>query len=54
MDGADDWIRRGDYLCEGGLLEGCCTSDEFWDHYQIVTGKQVKERDKSNFFTCSC
>jgi hypothetical protein len=54
MDGADDWVRRGEYLCEGGLLEGSYTSDEFWDHYQIVTGKHVNESEKTNFFTCSC
>jgi hypothetical protein len=26
--------------------------DEFWDHYEIVTGKKVKQR--ATYFSCSC
>jgi hypothetical protein len=60
MAGADDWVRSqekggwGDYLVQGGLLEGVMTSDEFWPHYENVRNKQVDEKHKANFFSCSC
>jgi hypothetical protein len=40
------------YLSKGGLLEGVCTEDAFWDHFIVVTGIVPKER--GNFFSCSC
>ena len=52
MEGAADYVKRGDHLCLGGLLEGRYVPDEFWDHYEAVTKTVVK--DKSNFFSCSC
>lgn len=27
---------------------------EFWKHYEIVTGTEVEDRSKSSFLTCSC
>lgn len=60
MDGADEWVEShdgkwgGEYLCDGGLLEGESTSDEFWKHYEIVRGKELADKVKTNFFTCSC
>jgi len=54
MDGARDWIEDGDYLVRGGLLEGTYISDEFWIHYEFVTGKTVAAKDRQNFFSCSC
>lgn len=50
MDGASMWIQCEDYLCLGGLLEGKHVPDEFWTHYETVTGK----KGSGNFFTCSC
>lgn len=52
MEGADAHLRHGDYLVKGGTLEGEYTKDEFWDHYEVLTGTTVKER--GNFFSCSC
>jgi hypothetical protein len=53
---ADRWIEMDDnwreYFYVSDSLEGL--PDEFWDHYQIVTGKKVEENKKVNFFTCSC
>lgn len=60
MDGADEWVRDkeqggyGEYLCFGGLLEGEYVPDEFWTHYEIVRGVEVKEGHRGSFFTCSC
>lgn len=28
--------------------------DEFWDHYQKVTGEKVPEINRGSFFSCSC
>lgn len=60
MEGAADWVRSkeaggwGDYLCFGGLLEGETVPDEFWTHYEAVTGSAVQEDHRGSFFTCSC
>lgn len=54
MQGAAIFIYEGDYLDRGSLLEGIGVPDEFWEHYEIVTGKQVPDSKKRNFFTCSC
>jgi hypothetical protein len=60
MEGARDWIdskkrgQWGEYLCFGGLLEGEYVPDEFWTHYEAVTGERVEEDHRGSFFTCSC
>lgn len=54
MEAADDYLVSGDYLCQGGRWEGHYLSVEFWDWYQIVTGKLVPEDDRGSFFSCSC
>jgi hypothetical protein len=60
LEGADEWVESkkrggyGDYLVEGGTLEGEYTSDEFWRHYEIVRGITLPEDTKTNFFSCSC
>lgn len=51
---ADHAVDDDEYLCFGGLLEGEFVPDEFWRHYEIVAGQSVPEKNKSNFFTCSC
>lgn len=28
--------------------------DEFWDHYENVTGERVKNHQRGSFFSCSC
>lgn len=52
MDAANNWENHEEYLCDGGKFEGEYIPDEFWDHYEIVTGKGDLRR--GNFFTCSC
>lgn len=44
----------GDYLCKGGLLEGTCVLDEFWDKLGILKGVQIESEHRGSFFTCSC
>jgi hypothetical protein len=29
-------------------------NDEFWRHYEIVTGEKVPEGERHSFFSCSC
>lgn len=50
-----------DYLIEGGKWEGQDTPDEFWTHFQNVTGKKPKGWEGSDgkthlpgIFSCSC
>jgi hypothetical protein len=50
MSAAFDFINSGDYLNKGELLDGKCTPEEFWSHYEKITGK----RGEGNFFSCSC
>lgn len=60
MSGADEWIESrkdsqwGEYLVDGGTLEGISTRPEFWDHYAKVRGIEVPTKDRENFFSCSC
>lgn len=54
MMAADDFVKHGTYLCEGGRWEGFGVGDEFWDHYEKVVGKKVDEDDRGAIFTCSC
>lgn len=54
MEGAKEWITDGDYLIGRSAMEGERTPDEFWIHYQIVTGEIVEDEKKENFFSCSC
>ncbi len=38
------------YWSEGGKFEGEYIPEEFWVHYELVTGK----RGEGSFLTCSC
>lgn len=50
MDGAKNHIDHEQPLVFGGLLEGVGVPDEFWDHYEKLTGR----RGEGSFFSCSC
>lgn len=54
MNGADNWLRDGDYLSHGAKLEGVSLPDTFWTHYEEVTQRKVPEHKKESFFSCSC
>jgi len=57
---ARDWVESqtdggyGEYLNRGELLDGVSLSNEFWTHYEKVTGTKVDKKYQENFFTCSC
>lgn len=50
MDAAERHLEYGDYLTLGGLLEGQSVPEEFWTHYEAITGK----KGSGSFFSCSC
>ncbi len=54
MDSAEQWITEERYTRDDteAYKEHWDKFEEFWEHYEIVTGMEVK--DKSSFFTCSC
>ena len=54
MDGAERYVKRGDYVTGGSELEGEYVPDEFWFHYCHVTGKEVPADQQDNFFSCAC
>lgn len=61
MGGAADFIAQTeggvqwpDRLTGGSEMEGESTPDDFWIHYENVTGKKVAEEHRTNFFSCSC
>lgn len=54
MAAARDHVQTGEYLCDGGKWEGFYTPEEFWDHFENVTGEHVEVNDRGNFFSCSC
>lgn len=60
MNGARAWVysqekdRWGEYLVLGGLLEGESVPDEFWPHFEAVTGTTVPKDHQESFFSCSC
>lgn len=51
---ATEYLDHSEYLCEGGRYEGEYVPDEFWDHFQRITGRMVDSNDRGSFFSCSC
>lgn len=54
LDAAKNYLESGAYLIQGGRWEGNYTPDEFWPHYEVVTGTHVPESDWGSFFSCGC
>jgi hypothetical protein len=54
MFAAENWVKNDEYWCDGDRFEGEWIPNEFWDHFEIVTGKKVDENNRGSFFTCSC
>lgn len=54
MDGADEYLRDGNYLVQGGKFEGYHIPDEFWDKYEIIKRAKIAEEDRGSFLSCSC
>ncbi|QDH83535.1 hypothetical protein [Achromobacter phage Motura] len=53
MDGARGYLKYGAWMNGGAEFEGTF-KQEFWDHYEIVTGESVTNRNRGSFFNCSC
>lgn len=51
LEGAEDYVKNGNYLCEGDKWDSFDFEEEFWEHYKTYTGKPPKE---GSFFSCSC
>jgi hypothetical protein len=54
---ADEWINSDSDSDYGKLhfgIENEPLKEEFWHHYEIVTGRKVQEDKKQNFFLCAC
>lgn len=51
---AKEFLERGDYWSEGGRFEGSYIPEEFWDHYENVTGQKVRDEQRASFFSCAC
>lgn len=60
MQAAADWLDRGEWFYGArtgdyhGKFEGESVHQDFWHHYQIITGRVVDPDEQRSFFTCSC
>lgn len=54
MECAQEWLIEEEMYIGGAEMEGERVPDEFWTHYEIVTGQIVEDSKKRNFFGCSC
>lgn len=54
IEGANRFLDQGRYLIEGGRWDGFRIPDDFWWHFERVTGRRVPEGERGNFFSCSC
>lgn len=54
IDAAEAWVESRHHLVGGTELEGESVPDEFWERYQLATGKSVPEEHRGSFFSCSC
>lgn len=52
MEKADEHLDTGRYYVGGSECESTYFHEDFWDAYEIITGKTVES--KENFISCSC
>lgn len=54
MEAADAWVDDGEYTYENteSYKDHYDKFQEFWEHYEKITGRAPSE--KGSFFTCSC
>ena len=52
MSAAENYQANNEYLCQGGRFEGKYLPEEFWTHWEVVTGQIAN--DKGSFYSCSC
>lgn len=49
-----DYQDRGEYLSDGGRYEGSYVPEEYWDHFDHLTGRKTSSNSRDSFFSCSC
>ena len=49
-----DYLENSEYFSDGMTFDGETVPEEFWDHFEVVTGRQVLVSDRDSFFTCAC
>lgn len=54
MSATEEWLKVGNWLIGGDEMVGKHVPDEFWEHYEKVTGRAVDENKKHSFFSCAC
>lgn len=56
MENAAIYVESEEYWCEGDRFDGEYISDpdEFWRHYEIVTGTKVPNNIRGSFLSCDC
>lgn len=53
MEAAETWKSTGWHWSKP-KFEGSGIPDVFWNHYEIVKGEKVFEKDRGSFLSCSC
>lgn len=43
-----------DIISRGGLFEGESVDDTFFDKLSILLDRRIPDKDRNNFFSCSC
>lgn len=54
MEAADNWVVYENYYIGGANMEGEWVPEEFWDHYEVLTGETIPDSSRGSFFSCSC
>ncbi len=52
--GAHSFLDHSEYMIDGGRWEGIYVPEEFWPHFEVLTGRKVPSADRENFFSCAC
>ena len=54
LENAEAYRVSGHRWTGGARFEGVHTDEEFWQHYEAVTGLRLPEERGENFISCSC
>ena len=57
VEAADEWLERGEMACMGSDLDYDFLQKNipaFWEHYSVLTGRNVPEDKRESFFRCAC
>lgn len=54
MDIADKWVEHSAFFGPSYDYDHYDVPDEFWSHYERITGKIVPQLKRQSFFSCCC